>query len=37
VKSIPHYLRWYFFAFGRRLTVAKLRRVNVRNDGIADE
>jgi dolichol-phosphate mannosyltransferase len=37
VKSIPHYLRWYFFAFGRRLTVAKLRRGNVRNDGIADE
>ncbi len=37
LKWIPHYLHWYFFAFGRRLTVEKLRRVNVRHDGMADE
>jgi glycosyltransferase involved in cell wall biosynthesis len=37
LKSIPHYLRWYFFAFGRRLTVEKLRRRRARPDGMADE
>ncbi len=37
LKWIPHYLRWYFFAFGPRLTVEKLQRANVRHDGMADE
>jgi len=37
LKWIPHYLHWYFFAFGRRLTVEKLRRVSVRHNGMADE
>jgi dolichol-phosphate mannosyltransferase len=37
LKWIPHYLHWYFFAFGRRLTVDKVRRGSMRYDGMADE
>jgi dolichol-phosphate mannosyltransferase len=38
LKWIPHYLRWYFFAFGRRLTIAKLRRrTTAQHDGMANE
>lgn len=36
LKWIPHYLRWYFFAFGRRLTVEKIRRSDARGDGMVD-
>jgi len=35
MKSIPHYLRWYLFAFGRRLTEDEIRRLSTRNDGTA--
>jgi len=37
LKWVPHYLRWYFFAFGPRATAEKVRSQSKRRDGMADE